>query len=558
MIKEYLNHPASSSESTDMSFQDEGLMVNPAHYGRYVQERQRREERQRNRHQSRSGYGYDHGVSMSRSEPTMNQQENSLAHFDQVLANPCEGSADCTGVSTTLQGLLPLPFATSPSAIAGTFLHSTKKWVEDHHRKRQQKALEKAVQDQRRVLFQESLKQKAEERALLKQMKQERERAEKGLKGNEAFQSMTNTMSTRSGGGILLCGGGGPQDLEDEDEEYFEYQRDSELDFEADSDLSSDNEGDFNYQKSQDNGVARRQKEHQASMQSLEASAVYGGDFSCFTPRIDDFPHDEYDYNEQNSSPPRLKVYKNGEDEEYRIGSPHETFSGQGMAVQLQIIEKANRNYHKKVKSKNRRKSKKRKDEDHLKEVQVEPEESVVPFILNKEQMKRIAVNGLPASILFSRWRRLYSLQRDGDSFIGAFLPKVAGESRTLLVVETVEREVMGAYVNSPWVNQGGNATTAFYGSAQACLFAVDQDTQDVKVFKWSGCNRYIQVCDIHSKLLAFGGGGEDGEFGLCVEDDFRMGSTGPCETFANEPLCKQDRFEILNVECWGFVSGFC
>jgi hypothetical protein len=547
MIKEFLSQPL-ATESSDSSVLDEGLMVHPAHYGRYIQARQRREERRNRRsngHSSHSNIQHHH--------------ESALAHLDNALASPCEASADCTGVSTTLQGLLPLPFATSPSAIAGTFLDSTKKWVEDQHRKRQQKALEKAVQDQRQILFQESLKQKSEERALLRQMKKERERAEKGLKGNEAFQSMTNTMNQGSSGGLLLCGG--PRDLEDEDE-YFEYsQRDSELDNDGEeSEVSSEDEGDRGQQKFEYGGDARRQEleAHQASIQSLEASAVYGGDYSCFTPRNDDYPDDEFEsYSQQHSSPPRLKVSKNGEDEEYRIGSPHETFSGQGMAVQLQIIEKANQNHRKKAKSKKRRKSKNRKDDDALKEVQVVPEESVVPFILNKTQMKMIATNGLPASILFSRWKRLYSLQRDGDSF-GAFLKKVAGESRTLLVIETTEREVMGAYVNSPWVNQGGNATTAFYGSAQACLFSIDQDTHEVKVYKWSGCNRYIQVCDIHSKLLAFGGGGKDGEFGLCVEDDFRMGSTGACETFANEPLCKQDRFEILNVECWGFMSGFC
>ena len=551
MIKEYLNHPT-PVESCDSSVVNEELMmVNPAHYGRYVQERQRRDRRNR---------------SNNRPNPSLSSSQSSTMEMqgrqDLDLMSPCEASADCTGVSSTLQSILPLPFATSPSALAGTFLHSTKKWVEDQHQKRQQKALEKAVQEQRQILFQESLKQKAEERALLKRMKKERERAEKGLKGNEAFLSMTNTMSQRSTGGLLLCGG--PHDLEDEDEEDFEYQRDSELENDEDeSDLySEDDEGVTSDQVGYSGNEERRQNEfseYQDSIRSLEASAIYGGDFSCSSPRDNHGdPYNEVGFDRQyHSSPPRLKVSKNGE--EYRIGSPHETFSGQGMAVQLQIIEKAGQTEKQKLKmGKKRRKHRKRRDDDSLQEVMVAEEESTVPFILTKPHMKEIAKNGLPASIMFSRWKRLYSLQRDGDSFSGAFLAKVSGEERTLLVIETTKREVMGAYVNSPWINQGGNATAAFYGSAQACLFGIDQETQEVKVYKWSGSNRYIQVCDVHAKLLAFGGGGKDGEFGLCVEDDFRTGSTGPCETFANEPLCKQDRFEILNVECWGFTSGFC
>ncbi len=115
----------------------------------------------------------------------------------------------------------------------------------------------------------------------------------------------------------------------------------------------------------------------------------------------------------------------------------------------------------------------------------------------------------------------------------------------------------MGGYSNSPWENQSGSVGAAFYGSCQASLFKINKRNGDVQVFKWSGCNRYVQVCDVHAKLLAFGGGGKDGSFGLCVEDDFAVGTTGRCETFNNEPLCDEGRFEILNVECWGFMPDF-
>ena len=173
--------------------------------------------------------------------------------------------------------------------------------------------------------------------------------------------------------------------------------------------------------------------------------------------------------------------------------------------------------------------------------IEAEAEEgshSQVPFIFNTpEQMATIASTGLPASLLllFAKWRRLYSLQRDGDSFTGTtFLRKVEGHERTLLVIQTTNSSILGAYSNSKWENQGGSVVASFYGSALSCLYSLDtdQDTDETLIFKWTGKNRYIQVCNVHAKVLAFGGGGKDGEYWLCVEDDFRRGSTGPCETF--------------------------
>ena len=56
--------------------------------------------------------------------------------------------------------------------------------------------------------------------------------------------------------------------------------------------------------------------------------------------------------------------------------------------------------------------------------------------------------------------------------------------------------------------------------------------------------------------MMAFGGGGEEGSFGLCVEQEFQGGSTGHCDTFDNAPLCEQENFKIVDVELWGFLVG--
>lgn len=186
--------------------------------------------------------------------------------------------------------------------------------------------------------------------------------------------------------------------------------------------------------------------------------------------------------------------------------------------------------------------------------VEKEPGLNSNPFILNKDQMQQIAVHVLPRGIAYARWKRLYSLARDGDSF-DACLRYVQGHARTLLVVRTSRSEILGGFADSPWEppTVGG---ARFYGGATASLFRVDPETRKVLYYKWTGTNRYIQLCDVNNRMLAFGGGGDDGAFGLCVEQDFQRGSTGTCATFENEPLCSQENFEIVDMEIFGFLVG--
>lgn len=181
--------------------------------------------------------------------------------------------------------------------------------------------------------------------------------------------------------------------------------------------------------------------------------------------------------------------------------------------------------------------------------------------------MHQIAIHVLPRGIAYCPWRRVYSLSRDGDSFDGC-LRIISDVPRTLLVIRTTRGAIFGGYADSPWRSvEMGNAR--FYGSAQACLFSVKNPylssstngglkspSSLLNVYPWSGKNRYIQLCDMSSKMLAFGGGGVDGAFGLCIQEDFQTGSTGPCDTFDNAPLCDQDTFEIVDVEFWEFMTG--
>uniref|UniRef100_A0A7S2NUQ3 Oxidation resistance protein 1 n=1 Tax=Leptocylindrus danicus TaxID=163516 RepID=A0A7S2NUQ3_9STRA len=175
-----------------------------------------------------------------------------------------------------------------------------------------------------------------------------------------------------------------------------------------------------------------------------------------------------------------------------------------------------------------------------------------IPYILTRTQMQSIAASGLPTSVKWCRWKRCYSLARDGDSF-DTMLRLVKSHEKTLLVIRSTTGAIFGGYADSTWQSplQAGNT---FYGTGQAMLYRIMDDNQ-VKIYKWSGMNRYIQLCDTTDKRIAMGGGGTGGNFGLCVEEDFSRGSTGRCQTFENEPLCEGGEFDVLDFEVYGFLS---
>ena len=271
-------------------------------------------------------------------------------------------------------------------------------------------------------------------------------------------------------------------------------------------------------------------------------------------------------------------------DENFRIGTQHLSKSGEGMTAELDLGSSDDDD----------------DDEYMIPPVRIHPESHSVQaaalesddgapdsspprggnqefktpdYILTPEQMHHIAKHVLPKTIAYCQWRRLYSLNRDGDSFDGC-LRIISHAARTLLVVRTTKGAVFGGYADSPWRPM---ELARFYGSAQACLFSVKEKEEEpsgvpmvhqvehknpksagglLNVYRWSGKNRYIQVCDTSTKMLAFGGGGSDGAFGLCIQEDFQTGSTGPCDTFDNAPLCDESTFKVVDVEIWEFLTG--
>jgi hypothetical protein len=233
-------------------------------------------------------------------------------------------------------------------------------------------------------------------------------------------------------------------------------------------------------------------------------------------------------------------------DEYLKVGSPRKTLSGEGVCVKVDLPKEEACDLHRVDHYESRQ-------QQHFDQVKTVEEHTEIPPILNSNQMKSLIASGaLPPSLDYCKWQRIYSLSRDGDSF-DTFLRNVEGRDRNVLVVKTTLGQIFGGYADTRWEARG--VFHEFYGTGQTCLFRFTQ--REVKVYPWSGVNRYIQLCDSTKKIIAFGGGGDEGVFGLAIEDDFRRGTTGHCETFRNEPLCEEGYFDVVDLEVWGFTLDF-
>lgn len=288
-------------------------------------------------------------------------------------------------------------------------------------------------------------------------------------------------------------------------------------------------------------------------------------------------------------------------------------------------------------------------EDDDFGPVQVAPEstEDLVfsPLILSYNTMTELSKWGLPTTIMGKRWKRLYSVARDGDDF-GTFLQKVRGHNATILVVRTDSDEIIGGFADAQWERlRTGHDGSSYFGTGGSFLFRVensskstvrrtrtcsapelpfsevndgfgprppsssppsymtmkkrhafiqeaevhyesdnynDDDNQEnnmreflplsfspsrrylsqpgiVKVYRWSGKNHYNQLCHTGMGKLAMGGGGIGCSFGLCIQDNFTRGSSGPCDTYGTtEPLTKKgDHFEVMDFEVYGFEHGW-
>jgi len=105
------------------------------------------------------------------------------------------------------------------------------------------------------------------------------------------------------------------------------------------------------------------------------------------------------------------------------------------------------------------------------------------------------------------------------------------------------------------WVADGiREGHGSYIGSGESFLWKAHGD--GVRVFKWTGKNDYVALCEPES--ISFGGG--DGRYGLYLDETLYEGSSARCPTFDNDPLCASEprqaggtaTFECVGLEVWG------
>ena len=171
-----------------------------------------------------------------------------------------------------------------------------------------------------------------------------------------------------------------------------------------------------------------------------------------------------------------------------------------------------------------------------------------------------------------------YSMIRDGAS-VQYMLNKTRGSDYTILAIETMDGEVFGAFTAQPW-----HIAWKYYGTNESFLWRLrkrrarkgkstgDEEDGDLDVYRYSGMNRNIQLCN--TKRLAVGGGipsSSDADsvvsetlshvrlmdwgFGLAFGSDLQQGTSSPCITFESPSLSEIHKdgslFEVANLEIW-------
>ncbi|KAF8147825.1 TLDc domain-containing protein, partial [Crassisporium funariophilum] len=171
----------------------------------------------------------------------------------------------------------------------------------------------------------------------------------------------------------------------------------------------------------------------------------------------------------------------------------------------------------------------------------------------------------LPAlSRLPRTWTLIYSLDQHGISLNTLYSncerhaqppPRSAttgmGMSDGMMVVV----KDAGDAVFGVWVSEGlgRGKGKGYFGGGESFLWKYERGS--LKVYKTTGKNNYVALCE--SNYISFGGG--DGQYGLYLDDTLFDGSSAPCPTFDNEPLCSPGPrkagavgFECVGLEVWG------
>ncbi|KAI9263382.1 TLD-domain-containing protein [Phascolomyces articulosus] len=171
--------------------------------------------------------------------------------------------------------------------------------------------------------------------------------------------------------------------------------------------------------------------------------------------------------------------------------------------------------------------------------------------------------NQLPSRIaVCSEWTLLYSMDQHGSSLQTMYHQLEKHHGPCLLVIQTMDEEIFGAYLTEPI-----HVQSRYYGSGECFLWRLDRSSLSssssmhaadpnttttsslLETYRWSGKNDYL--CYSARDYISMGGG--EGRVAIWLNEDLLQGHTESCATFDNEPLSTSSKFECIGLEVWGF-----
>jgi hypothetical protein len=185
--------------------------------------------------------------------------------------------------------------------------------------------------------------------------------------------------------------------------------------------------------------------------------------------------------------------------------------------------------------------------------------------ILSKQDIKELK-GKLPALLKFKDLKLLYSLHKDGASFM-TFGNQVCNAGPVIIAIQLFTGQVIGVFVG----NAIKKTINSFSGNSDTFVFKTkargnnnqnnnNMEMSELEVFKTA--DPLTNRCFLHfsGNSLSVGGGG-DNYHAIWIGEHLREGSSYPCDTFKSPPLVNgadiKGYFKISNVEVFGFDNNF-
>ncbi|KAL0489453.1 TLD domain-containing protein [Acrasis kona] len=149
-----------------------------------------------------------------------------------------------------------------------------------------------------------------------------------------------------------------------------------------------------------------------------------------------------------------------------------------------------------------------------------------------------------------STWSLLYSSSRDGMS-MRTFYSAVQLRGPQFLIIKDTKSDVFGCFAPESW-----DKRQDFYGSEKCFIFKLSPDKAVYKSTKINKNYMYLSFGNSsHSPIYnGLGVGGKIGYFAIELDTDLNHGtSNANCATFSSPTLSSDRKFEVLEVEAWGF-----